>query len=288
MSGIVPKFWVFTSVFALALSTALAFGPLAQPAQANLPPILEGFTDDERIKDTPEDVASVEDPEKDLFKVRTKSDEKLQARSEVYFLTDKISNCRERSLHIPGLDLSTLSKEKREHIEQSLAAIRARQLAGFLNKRGTSLAILGDNARALSDLDEALDVDSEYAPAYNNRAWLRAQKGELKGALSDVNKALELAPQMAEAFDTRGTINLALKKNTDALADFNSSIACNPKYAEAYFHRSVAYKMMGNQEKSKEDEAKAKELQYPVPGSKQEEKTEIKVDDKPAAAEKSD
>lgn len=238
-----------------------------QPAQAKLPPLLENLTNDDRIKDSQPESGAPEkvDPEKELFKVRTTDDERLQARSEVYFLTDKISNCRERSLHIPGLDLNTLSKEQREHLEQSLAAIRARQLASFLNRRGTSLAILGDNAKALNDLDEALDIDGEYAPAYNNRAWLRAQKGELKGALSDVNKALELAPQMAEAYDTRGTINLAMKKASDALADFHNSIICNPKYAEAYFHRALAHKALGNQEKSKEDQAKAKELQYPVP-----------------------
>lgn len=250
-----PKPEAVMPVLLLCLLTAVL------PMEAKLPPVLQSFTDDDRVKDAPEDKVDEKNPEAEIFKVRTTNDEKLQARSEIYFLTDKITSCRDRSLHIPGLDLSTLPRERRETLEQSLAAIRARQLASLLNRRGTSLAILGDNSRALNDLDEAVNFDAEYAPAYNNRAWLRAQKGELKEALTDVNKALELAPKMAEAYDTRGAINLVLKKTGDAIEDFNVSINCNPRYAEAYFHRSIAHKLMGNLDKYKEDESRAKELE---------------------------
>lgn len=195
---------------------SLVLGSLAtllcsSQAIAQKPPLLPSFTLNDGVTT---DDASDDNliSENNLFKVRTTGDEKLKARTEVVYLTEKIGNCRERSLHIPGLDMMSLPKDKRESLEMSLNAIRSRQLASLLNRRGTFLAILGNQNNALRDLDEAVDFDSEYAPAYNNRAWLRAQQGELNGALSDVNKALSLAPKMEEAYDTRGTINLAQKR----------------------------------------------------------------------------
>lgn len=229
-------------------------------AVAQKPPLLPAFTlNDGVTSDDANDDNLIS--ETNLFKVRTTGDEKLKARTEVVYLTEKIGNCRERSLHIPGLDLMSLPKDKRESLEMSLNAIRARQLASLLNRRGTFLAILGNQNNALRDLDEAVDFDSEYAPAYNNRAWLRAQQGELNGALSDVNKALALAPKMEEAYDTRGTINLAQKRLNEALNDFNTSIDLNDKYAEAYYHRAIAHKLLGDIASYKADENIARQLE---------------------------
>ncbi len=243
----------------LALSI-LATLIYSSQATAQRPPVLPGFTlNDGVATDDPGDDALIS--ESDLFKVRTSGDEKLKARTEVVYLTEKIGNCRERSLHIPGLDMMSLPKDKRESLEMSLNAIRSRQLASLLNRRGTFLAILGNQNNALRDLDEAVDFDSEYAPAYNNRAWLRAQQGELSGALSDVNKALSLAPKMEEAYDTRGTINLAQKRLNEALNDFNTSIDLNDKYAEAYYHRAIAHKLLGDIASYKADENIAKQLE---------------------------
>ncbi len=241
----------------LGAVTALVCG---SAVLAQRPPVLPSLTLNDGV--AADDVGDKElITEANLFKVRTSGDEKLKARNEVVFLTEKIGNCRERSLHIPGLDMMSLPKDKRESLEMSLNAIRSRQLASLLNRRGTFLAILGNQNNALRDLDEAVDFDSEYAPAYNNRAWLRAQQGQLSGALSDVNKALSLAPKMEEAYDTRGTINLAQKRLNEALNDFNTSIDLNDKYAEAYYHRAITHKLMGDLASYKADENVAKQLE---------------------------
>ncbi|MBX9942064.1 MAG: tetratricopeptide repeat protein [Candidatus Obscuribacterales bacterium] len=248
----------------MSLTAWLALSGLpTAPALATLPPVLDGLSSASDDRDNKKQA----DPENNIFFVASTKDEKLQAQGEIYFLSDKINHFRERLPSLPGLDLSSLSEENRKIFEQNLQAlqaIQAHQLARLLNRRGTFHAILGDQLKALSDLDEAVQFDDSYAPAYNNRAWLRAQKGSLSDALADVNKALELSPKMAEAYDTRGSINLALKNLEAAIKDFDASIECNPKYAEAYFHRALAYKSMGNQEKYQSDKSKARELDYPI------------------------
>lgn len=236
----------------MTLVPAALAGPMPNMAQSGM---LDGMTE----KAGEEKISS--ESEHDIFKVKSSGDDKLQARSKVYFLTNAITNCREHSLRIPGLDLSVLPREKRDEIERGLAAMKQRKLASLLNQRGTSHVILGDSRLAIKDLDEAVDSDAEYAPAYNNRAWVRAQLGKFELALDDINKALSLAPRMEEAYDTRGSIKLVQRKFTEALSDFNTSIDLNGKYAEAYYHRAITYKLMGDQKNSRSDSERAKKLE---------------------------
>jgi lipoprotein NlpI len=48
--------------------------------------------------------------------------------------------------------------------------------------------------QALSDFTKAIEKDSSYAPAYNNRAIFYAMYGKMSKALSDYEKTYQLAP----------------------------------------------------------------------------------------------
>lgn len=254
-------------------------------ALANLPMVFPDPTGE----DAPKKQKAVE--KSSLFAVPSTTVERMEARTKISFLSEKISQAQERTLIIPDLDLTKLPKEKRELVERALAATQARRLAALLNQRGTYLAVIGDNSKALGDLDEAVTTDAGYAPAYNNRAWMRALEGDLQSALKDVNKAIELAPDMAEAYDTRGTINLAMHKLDEAMVDFTDSITKKPAYAEAYFHRALAHKAMGHKSQFVLDERRAKELGYPAKNGGEGDKASSekpKASDAPAGTEKMD
>ncbi len=197
-----------------------------------------------------------------LFKVRVTTAEKMKAMSDLSVLNAAISRIHSSS-SLPLTQAASVAKPAAKK-QNSDPAANAKRLAALLNLRGTCLALIGERAKAINDLDEAVSSDDSYAPAFNNRAWMRAQAGELHAALADVNKALELAPKMAEAYDTRGTINFALKHFDLAMKDFDTSIAHRSDYAEAYYHRAMLHKKLGNEKAYSADEKKAIELKYPV------------------------
>lgn len=73
-------------------------------------------------------------------------------------------------------------------------------LANCHLRRGEAYAELGQEARALADLDKAAELDSRSAPAYLLRGRLRLKQGKAKAAARDLSEYAALAPEDIEGF----------------------------------------------------------------------------------------
>src|SRR5688500_18651316 len=73
-----------------------------------------------------------------------------------------------------------------------------RQLAIKLNNKAVDLIHL-DPDSALTLLDSAIMVDSQYVMAYNNKVTIHCQKGEYQIAIETIKKKLLLDPKQAES-----------------------------------------------------------------------------------------
>lgn len=110
-----------------------------------------------------------------------------------------------------------------------------------------------DPDHALLDCNEAIRVDSAYAPAYINRGNAYLNKGDFDRAFGDFNDAVRLDPKSAWAFSERGNLYKAKGEFDHALADFNQAIQLDPTYAIAYFSRGDLYKRMGDFDRAMAD-----------------------------------
>jgi tetratricopeptide (TPR) repeat protein/V8-like Glu-specific endopeptidase len=97
----------------------------------------------------------------------------------------------------------------------------------------------GNYQGALTDYNQAITLNPNYAFAYHNRGNLKYQKlNDPQGALADYNRAIALNPNLAEAYAGRGLLKFEkLNDYQGALADYNRAIALNPNLAEAYGNR---------------------------------------------------
>lgn len=115
---------------------------------------------------------------------------------------------------------------------------------------------------------EAIKIDSKFAPAYNNLAWMSAEKKEnLKEALEWAKKAVELAPGVAEFQDTLGWVHRARGELDPAIATLEKASASKPPKAEIFYHLGVAYSEKGNAAASRQALEKALELNKNFPGA---------------------
>jgi tetratricopeptide (TPR) repeat protein len=64
----------------------------------------------------------------------------------------------------------------------------------------------GDCGKALSDYTKAIEMNPNFAEAYNNRAYTYMRMRTYPNALTDLNKALELHPNYIHALMNRGDI----------------------------------------------------------------------------------
>ena len=83
---------------------------------------------------------------------------------------------------------------------------------------------------ATKDYDKAIELNSRYTEAYNNRGVAKNDLGDHLGAITDFDKAIELDPQCVPAYCDRGRARLALGDATGAEDDFAKAAKLDPEF----------------------------------------------------------
>jgi len=63
--------------------------------------------------------------------------------------------------------------------------------------RGDTFSATKDYGHAISDYDQAIHLNPEYAEAYNNRGYAYYWNGDTTQAIADYSRAIELRPNYA-------------------------------------------------------------------------------------------
>jgi tetratricopeptide (TPR) repeat protein len=113
--------------------------------------------------------------------------------------------------------------------------------------RGNALLEKKEYDKAIAEYTCAIELNPNFAEAYNNRAYASYSKYDGTGdPLADLNRAIELRPEFLHAYNTRGCVYMAGGEPDKAIADFNRAIQLKPDYARAYRNRANAYLRKGH------------------------------------------
>jgi tetratricopeptide (TPR) repeat protein len=119
---------------------------------------------------------------------------------------------------------------------------------------------------ALAAYRAAIDANARYALAYNNLAWLTAErKGNLKDALIWAKKAVEIAPEVGTFQDTLGYVHRARGELDAAIAAFRKAAASKPPQAEFHYRLGLALAEKGNRTEAVAALRKALEINWDFP-----------------------
>ena len=110
-----------------------------------------------------------------------------------------------------------------------------------------------DKQEALSYADKAIELDPNYAEAYDWRAFLKKELNDYTGALADHDKAIELVYDYYYFYFFRSETRNKLKDFGGAAQDYSKTIELNPNFSYAYKQRGNMLKKIGNKEWAKED-----------------------------------
>jgi tetratricopeptide (TPR) repeat protein len=127
--------------------------------------------------------------------------------------------------------------------------------------------------KAMEDLNAALASNPRFGKAHLLRGKALQSQGNYDDALKSLDAAVAAGEDPA-AYCTRGQFHYERKNYEQSLKDFNRAIEIDPKMALAYQGRSQTHKKLGNEDESKEDQIKAKELTPKPPEKKPEKKSE--------------
>lgn len=100
--------------------------------------------------------------------------------------------------------------------------------------RGNELAEEGRYEEAIEEYTKAIEIDPDYAAAYNNRGYAYDELGEYQQAIDDYTKAIEIDPDCADTYNNRGYTYRELGYGAEALADYEKVITLtdDPKLIE--------------------------------------------------------
>ena len=126
---------------------------------------------------------------------------------------------------------------------------------------GIRLAAIGDHDGAIRIFDEAIEIDTELAFGYRQRAASYRSLGQYEAAIKDYDEAIRLNPDDVIAYYNRAVSYFALEDYSAAIADLGAVIEFDPEHIDAYLKRADAYEAMGNVEAAQQDRALVEEFQ---------------------------
>ncbi len=155
---------------------------------------------------------------------------------------------------------------------------RGHELALKFSNRGVEWRLKQDYARAVSDYDEAIRLDPDYADAYYNRCIAYNRQQKYDRALPDCTKAIALGPtanalnatgqekltndrSMSDYFAQRGISYHGKHELDRAIADYSEALRLYPSNVNALNNRARAYEQKGERARAKADLDAAKRLQ---------------------------
>ncbi|MEG3898431.1 MULTISPECIES: tetratricopeptide repeat protein [unclassified Microcoleus] len=179
------------------------------------------------------------------------SGEQAESRQEANL---KVSTKKFYTLGLKNLE----KKDWHGAIKNFTAAININpQFASAYNDRGMARYKLGYKQPAVEDLTTAIELNPYRAKYYSNRAFILTRLKDYTAAIADYNSALLLNPNLAQAYFNRGAIRLQMENSLAALADFESAIRLDRDFAKAYFNRGVTRYKLREVQGSFEDLQKA-------------------------------
>jgi tetratricopeptide (TPR) repeat protein len=155
-------------------------------------------------------------------------------------------------------DLGSNTVDLREKIKHYSKAIELDpEYASAYNSRGAAQYGLERHIEAIEDYDKAIRFKPDYAYAYYNRGLTNRSLGQNAEAIEDFDQYIHLAPDDADAYIGRGNAKYSLGQYAEAIKDFDQALRLNPDLANAYNGRGATKQMLGLREEAKKDYQKA-------------------------------
>ncbi len=126
--------------------------------------------------------------------------------------------------------------------------------------RGNECMIKGDWADAVKNYDRVIELDPNYAVAFNNRGAAHYLMGEYEEAAADFGEAVSILVMLAPAWNNLAYAEQRLGRWRAAADDHSRAALLNGRFASAYYGRGLAYYQLGDFKRAAADFKTAEEL----------------------------
>src|SRR6478672_11662487 len=133
------------------------------------------------------------------------------------------------------------ASERIEGCSALIPRLNGKQAGVAYGLRGLAYLDRGDVPHAIADLDKAVAMAPDFAPAYQNRGNAWYARGNYGRAIADYDAAIRLDSDDASAYVNRATVRRDLGYNDGAFEDYAKAISLNARHARANSGRGELY-----------------------------------------------
>ena len=133
----------------------------------------------------------------------------------------------------------------------ALPALAAHESVHALLNEAQAAYKSGNERRALSLANQAVELDPQHASSYLLRGAIYERAQEHTLALADYDEAIKLRPEQAHAYNRRGGVRFKLGRIADSIEDFDKAIELDPRQEPQHWQRGIAYYYAGLYEKGR-------------------------------------
>jgi len=119
--------------------------------------------------------------------------------------------------------------------------------------RGIELSYAGEQRRALSECDRAIELDPDLDLAHHHRGLALRILGDFPAALAAFDRAEELTPHMSRVIAARGETHRLAGRIEEAVADFDRAVTLDPTDSGALASRGVCQHALGQHDEALAD-----------------------------------
>jgi len=116
--------------------------------------------------------------------------------------------------------------------------------------RATDFFFKGKYELAIKAIEKAIELEPDYAEAWNNKGVALGKLGRHDEALKAYEKAIELKRDYAEAWYNKGVALGKLGRHDEALKAYEKAIELKPDYAGAWYNSACSFSIRDDKEKA--------------------------------------
>jgi tetratricopeptide (TPR) repeat protein len=113
---------------------------------------------------------------------------------------------------------------------------------------------------ALHHYDQAIEIDPNYADAWNNKGIALHNLRKFKEAIDCCDMAIKINPNYADAWNNKGVSLGKLGKYKEAIECYDMAIKIDPTFARAWNNKGNALRVLGQEKDAKRCFSSAKSL----------------------------
>ena len=193
-----------------------------------------------------------------LYKDLGREDDYKQAKARAFEFIDKVTDFERIQINLGFSRIELVNEDVEKYSRELLDKYRDSiesyiYLSGLYWGRGAIDSALEANLRIL-------EIDPQYALAYNMLGYIYYKKGEYDKALENINKYSTVAVDQANPHDSYGEILLWLGRYDEALRQFQIADSIKPNLDFVVYHMAETYGAKGMYRDAMGAYLKAREL----------------------------